>query len=101
MSNWRQLMPDTRAYLMGKVLYQLHHTEGDLEKYLDDPDAYLNRFGLEPDMARAIRDNDVAEIYKSGVNPYLLRAHCIGVNIPEDESLKALRSVLEENNHNG
>lgn len=101
MSNWQQMMPDTRAYLIDKVLYQLHHHDDDLAKYTADPDAYLEKFNLDPDMARAIRDNDVAELYLSGVNPYLLRAHCIGVKIPEEVSLAALRSVLERGKANG
>ena len=39
-------------------------------------------------------------MYLSGVNPYLLRAHCIGVGIPEDVSLAALRSLLSRKEYN-
>lgn len=42
---------------------------------------------MPQDLADCIKNNDVARMYLSGVNPYLLRAHCIGVRIPEDESL--------------
>ncbi|SFZ84646.1 protocatechuate 4,5-dioxygenase, alpha chain [Devosia enhydra] len=100
MANWQEAMPSTRAYLMDKVLYQLHHNADHLEAYKADPDAYLARFDLPEDLARTIKENDVARMYLSGVNPYLLRAHCIGVRIPEDVSLAALRSLLDSKDYN-
>lgn len=100
MANWQESMPSTRAYLMDKVLYELHHKPDDLAAYRADPDAYLARFDLPADLARCIRQNDVANMYLSGVNPYLLRAHCIGVKIPEDVSLAALRSLLTHEDYN-
>lgn len=96
MSNWRQMMPTTEAYLLDKVLYQLHHNPDDLAAYNNDKAAYLARFALAPEMAAKISNNDVAGLYQAGVNPYLLRAHCIGVRIPEDVSLAALRSLMQE-----
>jgi len=102
MANWQEPMPSTRAYLMDKVLYQLHHDPEQLAAYHSDADAYLARFQLPPDLADCIKNNDVAGMYQSGVNPYLLRAHCIGVRIPEDVSLAALRSLLpKEDRANG
>ena len=100
MANWQEMMPSTRAYLMNKVLYQLHHNADHLEAYRTDPDAYLARFALPQDLADCIKGNDVARMYLSGVNPYLLRAHCIGVRIPEDVSLAALRSLLQHEEYN-
>ena len=100
MANWQQSMPSTRAYLMDKVLYELHHKPDDLEAYKQDADAYLARFKLPRDLADCIKNNDVAAMYLSGVKPYLLRAHCIGVRIPEDESLAALRSLLDHKDYN-
>lgn len=96
MSNWRLMMPTTEAYLLDKVLYELHHKPDDLAAYNADKDAYLARFKLTPEMAALISGNDVAGLYEAGVNPYLLRAHCIGVRIPEDVSLAALRSLMKE-----
>ena len=96
MSNWRLMMPTTEAYLLDKVLYELHHKPDDLAAYNQDKAAYLARFNLSPDMAAKISGNDVAGLYEAGVNPYLLRAHCIGVRIPEDVSLAALRSLMRE-----
>jgi hypothetical protein len=100
MANWQEMMPSTRAYKMNKVLYELHHKPDHLQAYKDDPDAYLARFALPQDLAGCIRGNDVAQMYLSGVNPYLLRAHCIGVKIPEDVSLAALRSLLDHEGYN-
>jgi hypothetical protein len=100
MANWQEMMPSTRAYKMNKVLYELHHKPDHLEAYTTDAEAYLARFDLPEDLATCIRTNNVAEMYLSGVNPYLLRAHCIGVKIPEDVSLAALRSLLENEGYN-
>ncbi len=100
MANWQEMMPSTRAYLMNKVLYELHHKPDHLAAYQADADAYLARFDLPPDLAACIKGNDVARMYLTGVNPYLLRAHCIGVRIPEDVSLAALRSLLDHEDYN-
>ncbi|WP_085026412.1 subunit of meta cleavage enzyme [Ensifer aridi] len=96
MSNWRLMMPTTEAYLLDKVLYELHHKPDDLAAYNRDKDEYLSRYRLTPEMKAKISGNDVAGLYEAGVNPYLLRAHCIGVKIPEDVSLAALRSLMKE-----
>jgi len=98
MGNWRQLMPTSEAYRLDKVLYELHHGPDELEMYKKDPQAYLARHPLTPEMKASIIDNDVAALYLSGVNPYLLRAHCIGMRIPEAVSLAALRGVREKSN---
>ena len=91
MSNWVQDMPTVEAYGLNKVLFQLHHVEGDLVRYRSDAQAYLDRFELTPRARAAILGNDVGSLYLLGCNPYLLRAHCIGMQIPEAESLAALR----------
>ena len=101
MSNWVHLMPTTEAYLLGQVFYRVHHNADELEAYRQDPDEYLSRYPLTAKLLTAIRENDVATMYRTGVNPYLLRALCIGVGIPEDVSLAALRSVADEEQQNG
>jgi hypothetical protein len=92
-SNWVQAMPTAEAYGLNKVLFQLHHNAGDLARYQQDPGAYLDAFALSAAARAAILGNDVAQLYRLGCNPYLLRAHCIGMRIPEDQSLAALRSA--------
>ncbi len=66
MANWQEMMPSTRAYLMNKVLYELHHNADHLEAYKTNADAYLARFNLPDDLAANIKNNDVAEMYLSG-----------------------------------
>lgn len=96
--NWRHNMPTVEAYWLDKVLYELHHKPDDLDRYRRDPRDYLKRYPLSETMQRAILENDVAQLYLSGVNPYLLRAHCIGMGIPEQQSLAALRRLAGKTN---
>lgn len=86
-------MPTVEAYWVDKVLFDLHHKPEDLARYHADREGYLAAYRLTPEMKRAIVENDVAALYLGGVNPYLLRAHCIGMRIPEAVSLAALRSA--------
>ena len=90
---WVQAIPTAEAYGLNKVLFQLHHSAGDLARYQDNASAYLDAFALSAAARAAILGNDVAQLYLLGCNPYLLRAHCIGMRIPEDQSLAALRSA--------
>ncbi len=90
--NWVHAMPTAAAYWIDKAIYDMHHRPDDLGVYRRDPGAYLDRYPLAPASRSALIDNDVAALYRAGVNPYLLRAHCIGMGIPEDVSLAALRS---------
>jgi protocatechuate 4,5-dioxygenase alpha chain len=93
--NWRLDMPTEEAYWMDKVLYEIHHRASHLERYLADPDAYMNDIPLPAPLKHAIRDNDIAAMYLAGVNPYLLRAHCLGLGIAEPVFLQALRSAAQ------
>lgn len=99
MSNWLQQMPTAEAYGLNKVLFELHHQADDLAAYQRDPDAYLDRYALTPRARAAIRDNDVATLYLTGANPYLLRAHCIGMKIPEAVSVGALKALAKDGLH--
>ena len=96
MSNWLQAMPTAEAYGLNKVLFELHHRPDDLAAYKRDQETYLDRYTLTPRARNAIRDDDVAALYQAGANPYLLRAHCIGMAIPEAVSIGALRSLARE-----
>lgn len=91
--NWRQDMPTHDAYWMDRVLYEVHHQPSHLERYRADPDAYMNDLPLPPALKAAIRDNDIGAMYLAGVNPYLLRAHCLGLHIREDVFLASLRAA--------
>ena len=95
--NWRQDMPTPQAYWMNKILYDIHHKPADLARYLDNADAYMADSPLEPILKQAISSNDIGAMYLNGVSPYLLRAHCLGLRIPEEHFLASLRAVAEEN----
>lgn len=95
-SNWREDMPSATSYLVSKVLYRLHHRPEDLAAFKSDRMAYLERYPLPDKLRAALVNDDIAALYRSGTNPYLLRAHCIGVGIPEKVSLAALHSVGED-----
>lgn len=97
MSNWLQSMPTAEAYGLNKVLFELHHKPDDLAAYQSDKDTYLDRYALTDRARAAIRDNDVAALYLAGANPYLLRAHCIGMKIPEPVSVGALKALAGKN----
>lgn len=99
MSNWLQTMPTGEAYGLNKVLFELHHKPEDFAAYARDPEQYLDRFALTGRVRAAIRADDVAALYLAGANPYLLRAHCIGMKIPEAVSVAAFRSLAAEPHH--
>jgi Aromatic-ring-opening dioxygenase LigAB, LigA subunit len=92
-SNWIQQIPSQESYWMNRVLFDVHHDESRLARYLENPEAYLDSIPLALEMKKAIRDNDIATMYRAGVNPYLLRAHCLGLRIPESVFLESLQSV--------
>jgi len=97
LTNWLQNIPSPEAFVLNKVLFELHHKPDDLESYLIDKDVYLAGFALTDRTHAAIRDNDVAALYLAGANPYLLRAHCIGMKIPEHVSVGALKALVKAN----
>ena len=95
-SNWRQTMPSAEAYWMNRVLYDIHHVESHLQRYKADPDAYMAEVPLAAAMKAAIRDNDIGAMYLAGVNPLLLRAHCLGLQISEAAFVASLRAVGQD-----
>jgi hypothetical protein len=96
MRNWRQDMPSVEAYWIGRVLYDVHHKSGHLERYKKDPMEYMATIPLTETSKGMIRDNLVGQLFLAGANPYLLRAHCLGLGIPEPVFLSSLRAVAKE-----
>ncbi|WP_454736111.1 subunit of meta cleavage enzyme [Cupriavidus necator] len=97
-SNWVQQIPSQAAYWMNRVLFDVHHLDSHLEAYRQDPDAYLAAVPLTEALRAAIRDNDIGAMYMAGANPYLLRAHCLGLHISEAVFLDSLRAIGESKN---
>ncbi|HZG18878.1 MAG TPA: subunit of meta cleavage enzyme [Herbaspirillum sp.] len=91
--NWVEQIPSQSAYWMNKVLFEVHHNDGHLKRYLDSPDAYLSTVPMPEHLRVAVRDNDIGAMYLAGANPYLLRAHCLGLRIPEPDFVASLRAV--------
>lgn len=81
---------------MNRVLYDIHHVDSHLERYKADPDAYMADVPLAAAMKAAIRDNDIGAMYLAGVNPLLLRAHCLGLRISEAAFVASLRAVGQD-----
>ncbi|WP_426135483.1 hypothetical protein [Pseudomonas sp. PWP3-1b2] len=84
---------------MNRVLYDVHHKADHLQRYMEGPDLYMQSVPLSEEKRAAIRDNDIGAMYLAGVNPYLLRAHCLGLHISEQVFVESLRSVSAEVNH--
>lgn len=95
-SNWRQIMPTAEAYWMNRVLYDIHHVDSHLQRYKANPDAYMAEVPLAAPMKAAIRDSDIGAMYLAGVNPLLLRAHCLGLQISEATFVASLRAVGQD-----
>jgi Aromatic-ring-opening dioxygenase LigAB, LigA subunit len=94
--NWQQSMPDTQAYWIDRVLFDVQHKPAEMERFKRDSVAYLADLPLSDAVRQLLRDNDIGQLYLAGANPYLLRAHCLGLRIPEDKYLAALRAVARE-----
>lgn len=93
MKNWVADMPSQDAYWIGKVLHVIHHDPRELARFREDKDGYLAAFPLSEALRSAIRDDDIATMYLAGVNPYVLRAHSLGMGVPEPVYLAALRGA--------
>ena len=96
MSNWQLDMPTPRAYAADKVLYDLHHKQDHLARYTADASRYLDDYALDDETRRAFLNNEIGRLYLIGANPYLIRAHCVGMRIPEAQSIASLKSAGAE-----
>lgn len=99
-SNWVGGLPSQGAYAINRVLYDVQHDRAEEERYFMDRTKYLagNR-DLSALAVTALASTDIGQLYSLGANPYLLRAYCLQLRIPEAEYLAALRAVNERGNH--
>jgi len=91
--NWRHPLPTPACYWMSRILYDIHHQASHLERYKACPDKYMQGFPISPELKAAIRNNDIGAMYLEGVNPLLLRAHCLGLRISEKDFVESLRAI--------
>jgi Aromatic-ring-opening dioxygenase LigAB, LigA subunit len=89
-------MPSISAYWIDRVLFDVHHVPGHLARYKENPDVYMAETPLPEALKAAIRDNEIGQMYLAGANPYLLRAHCLGLHISELDFLASLKAVSKE-----
>ncbi len=91
--NWVQDMPTEEAYAINRILYRVQHDRAEETRFFDNPARYLADEPLS-DAARAALDaTDIGGLYLLGANPYLLRAYCLQLRVPEADYLAALRAV--------
>lgn len=97
--NWVQQIPSQSAYWMNKVLFEVHHNDGHLKRYLASPERYLAAVPMPETLRAAVRDNDIGAMYLAGANPYLLRAHCLGLRISELDFVTSLKAIAQGDHH--
>jgi protocatechuate 4,5-dioxygenase alpha chain len=98
--NWIHAMPSPEAYRIDRLLYDLQHDRNEEARYLADPQAYIRaQVGLSAAAAEALARSDIGSLYLLGANPYLLRAYCLQLRVPEEDYLSALRAVAAEASH--
>ena len=91
--NWVQQLPTMEAYWIDRVLYDVQHDPDHSARFRADPDGYLSAVPLPDSAKRDLKVNDIGRLYLWGSNPYLLRTHCLQLQVPEAEYLAALRAV--------
>jgi hypothetical protein len=97
--NWQLSMPTPECYWINRVLFDVHHKEGHLQRYVDAPMQYMKDTPLPAEIKQHICDNAIGTLYLIGANPYLLRAHALGMRMPEQAFLQSLRDVGQEAAH--
>jgi len=60
-----------KGYALNKMCYSFNRAE-NRQAYLDDPEAYMDRFGLTDAQKQACRDRDVLAMIREGGNIYYL-----------------------------
>ena len=96
-NNWLQAIPTGEAYQINRVLYRIQHDRDEEKRYFANPDVYIASYPeLTPAATAALEHTDVTQLYLLGANPYLLRAYCLQLRIPEQDYLAALRQAGKE-----
>jgi protocatechuate 4,5-dioxygenase alpha chain len=101
-TNWVSDMPSQEAYELNRLLYRVQHSREEEKRFFADRGAYIAEYPkLTPAAAEALKATDIGQLYLLGANPYLLRAYCLQLRMPEDEYLGALRSLSDKERFNG
>lgn len=98
--NWVELVPSPEAHRINRVLYRVQHDRAEEARYFADPAAYLAEYPeMDVETVKAFAATDIGKLYLLGANPYLLRAYCLQLRVPEPDYLAALRAVSEDLNN--
>jgi protocatechuate 4,5-dioxygenase alpha chain len=97
--NWLQSVPTQEAYHIDRILFDVQHDPEKEARFFADPSAYIADAPLSGAARAALEGTDIGRLYLLGANPYLLRAYCLQLRIPETEYLQALRAVEGETLH--
>jgi protocatechuate 4,5-dioxygenase alpha chain len=95
--NWVQDIPSEEAYAINRILYRVQHDRAEETRFFDNPARYIADAPLSDAACAALDTTDVGQLYLLGANPYLLRAYCLQLRMPEAEYLGALRAVGDAN----
>lgn len=93
--NWRLDMPTAEAYWIDRVLFDVQHDADARQRFVDDPHDYLEAVPLSDERKAELAANAFGPLYLAGANPYLLRAHCLAMNVTEDDYLAQMRAVAD------
>ncbi len=73
-----------KGYALNKMCYSFNRAE-NRQAYLDDPEAYMEKYGLTEAQKQACRDRDVLAMIREGGNIYYLAkfAGLYGLNMQD------------------
>jgi protocatechuate 4,5-dioxygenase alpha chain len=96
-SNWIHPLPSPEMFRINRVLYDIQHNREKEAAFFADKADFVGRYPALSEQSRsAIITCDIGKLYLLGANPYLLRAYCLQLRVPEQEYLDALRAVAGE-----
>jgi hypothetical protein len=78
-----------RDYWLSKLFYDLQQPAAVAE-YRTERDKVLDRYGIRPDVRKALAENDVPFLARR-TNAYLLRYYFFATGMKDDEFIRRLR----------
>jgi hypothetical protein len=78
-----------RDYWLSKLFYDLQDP-AVAAQYREDRENVFARYRLEPQVRKALQENDVPFLARR-TNPYLLRFYCFGIGMKDEEFMRRLR----------
>ena len=78
-----------RDYWLSKLFYDLQDPTVAAQ-YREDREKVIARYRLEPQVQKALEENDVPFLAQR-TNPYLLRFYCFGIGMKDEEFMRRLR----------